>query len=188
MAKPKPTTKPAKKPAPKVAKAAPKVAKPAPKAAKAAPKIAKMPPKKASGVQVPAKPTHVSSSSLPGAVVPFALEVMAVNGAVTVYTEGTVDLAISPPEWCAAAPTPPSPRRWLHLVQLNPANDGFVILGALGAASAPRIPASGGWARPIIDGPLRVIASERLLTRDELQIVLDGGHTGKPTPTEPPYT
>ena len=110
MAKPKPTTKPAKKPAPKVAKAAPKVAKPAPKAAKAAPKVAKVPPKKASGVQVPAKPTHVSSSSLPGAVVPFALEVMAVNGAVTVYTEGTVDLAISPPEWCAATVQRTTPR------------------------------------------------------------------------------
>ena len=189
MAKPKPPQKSSKKSAPKVTKPAPKVAAPAPKVAKAkAPTPAPKPPKKASGVQVPAKPTLVPPGSLPGQDVAFALEVMAVTGEVAIYTAGTRDLAVSPPDWCAAAPTQPSPRRWLHLVQLNPDHDGFVILGALGGASAPRIPAAGGWARPIIEGPLRVIASDRLLARDELQRVLDGGHSGKPTPTEPPYT
>ena len=151
---------------------------------------AKKPPAKKPALPVPgAQATTSTSGPPPGKTVDFRLLTMSATGDTASYDQDTQALSISPPDWFAVEPTPPSPRRWLHLVQLEPDDgDGFIMLQAQDGASAPRLPAGAGWLRAIVDGKLRLVAADRLLTRADIARVLGGGHTGKPTPTEPPYT
>ena len=165
-----------KKPAPK----APPPKQPA--AAKKAP---------AKPTQVPKKPTTVPVAS--GAVlavseaVPFHLEVMALDGQVTVYTANTGDLEVSPPEWMAVVPVTPCARRYLFLIQIYDGDRKFAMLPMIDGANAPRLPAAGGWVRPIVVGTFHLIGSDRLLSRRDIAGII-GGHTGKPGESVPPNT
>ena len=138
--------------------------------------------------QVPKKPTTVPVSS--GDVlavteaVPFNLEVMGLDGRVTVYTANTAELEVSPPEWMAVVPLMPCARRYLFLIQIYD-DHKFAMLPMIDGAGAPRLPAAGGWVRPIVVGRFHLIGSDRLLSRRDIAGII-GGHAGKPGDTQPP--
>lgn len=138
--------------------------------------------------QVPKKPTTVPLSSgdvlAVSEAVPFHLEVMGLDGRVTVYTTNTGDLEVSPPEWMAVVPVTPCARRYLFLIQIYD-DHKFAMLPMIDGAGAPRLPAAGGWVRPIVVGRLHLIGSDRLLSRRDIAGII-GGHTGKPGDTQPP--
>lgn len=172
------------------AKTAPKTTtkKPTPKAAPAK-KPGPAKPASAKPTQVPKKPTTVPVAS--GAIlaaseaVPFHLEVLALDGQVTVYTANAGDLVVSPPEWIAVVPVTPCARRYLFLIQIYDADRKFAMLSMIDGASAPRMPAAGGWLRPIVVGTFHLIGSDRLLSRRDIASII-GGHTGKPGESVPP--
>ncbi len=173
------------------AKTAPKktsTKKPAPKSTppkKAA--VAKKAPAKPT--QVPKKPTTVPVASgvvlAASEAVPFHLEVLALDGQVTVYTANTGDLVVSPPEWIAVVPVTPCARRYLFLIQIYDADRKFAMLSMIDGAGAPRLPAAGGWLRPIVVGTFHLIGSDRLLSRRDIAGII-GGHAGKPGEAQPP--
>ena len=138
--------------------------------------------------QVPKKPTTVPVAS--GAVlaaseaVPFHLEVMGLDGQVTVQTTTPGDLEVSPPEWMAVVPVTPCARRYLFLIQIYD-DHKFAMLPMIDGAGAPRLPAAGGWVRPIVVGRLHLIGSDRLLSRRDIAGII-GGHSGKPGDSTPP--
>lgn len=177
----KPTSKATKKPpakAPASAKKKAGVKQPVLEAKVAAPKA----------TQVPKKPTTVPVAS--GAVlaaseaVPFHLEVMSLDGQVTVYTANTGDLEVSPPEWMAVVPVTPCARRYLFLIQIYD-DHKFAMLPMIDGANAPRLPAAGGWVRPVVVGRFHLIGSDRLLSRRDIAGII-GGHSGKPGDSTPP--
>lgn len=138
--------------------------------------------------QAPKKPTTVPVAS--GAVlaaseaVPFHLEVMGLDGQVTVYTANAGDLEVSPPEWMAVVPVTPCARRYLFLIQIYD-DHKFAMLPMIDGANASRLPAAGGWVRPVVVGRFHLIGSDRLLSRRDIAGII-GGHTGKPGEAIPP--
>lgn len=138
--------------------------------------------------QVPKKPTTVPVASgdilAASEAVPFRLEVRQADGSVATHQPDQVD-EVSPPDWMAVVPVTPCARRYLFLIQIYDDDRKFAMLPMIDGAGAPRLPAAGGWFRPIVHGPLHLIGSDRLLTRRDIAGII-GGHAGKPGETVPP--
>jgi hypothetical protein len=101
------------------------------------------------------------------------------------------DAALAAATWFSVTLTASTRKRCLYLVQ-SETDTGFVVLillfdrTAVTGDDALRIPPNGAWLRAVVDGTVRVLASDLALTRKSITAWIGG--RDPITPARPPYT
>ncbi|MBK8255926.1 MAG: hypothetical protein IPK82_25075 [Polyangiaceae bacterium] len=125
---------------------------------------------------------------------PFQLTVLEKNGPRVLGGAGD-SFAVAPPTLFAATLLSPPEKRYLHLVQKtthSPIADelGLIVFLAVNdcdESTTLRFPSAGTYLRAMVKGSVHVLASDKILTREQI-IAHVGGHEPGPTHSRPPYT